>query len=161
MCFETTCNEMTNDPRTTCTAAFWVPDLQQTPISGFASEGMFSLKRRWWPPVFFTYLTSLTHHFSMVNFSEKNFHTNVLKLTLVSRQPIFLASFMCSFYIYDRILSSPHHQASSFWSYVSITKRTQTCHKRSCTLYPYRRVFKLKKSTRRKVQSGRSFMLSW
>ena len=28
--------------------------------------GMFSPKRRRWPPIFFTFLTSLTHHLSMV-----------------------------------------------------------------------------------------------
>ena len=41
--------------------------------------GMFSPKQSRWPPNFFTFLTSLTHHLSMVKFSEKksmleNFH---------------------------------------------------------------------------------------
>ena len=34
--------------------------------------GMFSPKRSRWPPIFFTFLTSLIHHLSMVKFSEKN-----------------------------------------------------------------------------------------
>ena len=45
---------------------------------------MFSPKRSRWPPIFFTFLTSLTHHLSMIKFSEKksmleNFRANVLK----------------------------------------------------------------------------------
>ena len=35
-------------------------------------QGMFFPKRSRWPPIFFTFLTSLTHHLSMVKFSEKN-----------------------------------------------------------------------------------------
>ena len=47
---------------------------------------MLSPKRSWWPPIFFTFLTSLTHHLSMVKFSLKksmleNFRVNVLNIS--------------------------------------------------------------------------------
>ena len=34
--------------------------------------GMFSPKRSRWPPICFTFLASLTHHLSMVKFSDNN-----------------------------------------------------------------------------------------
>ena len=51
-------------------------------------------KRSRWPPIFFTFLTSLTHHLSMVKFSEKksmleNFARTSLRLVGLSLGLVF------------------------------------------------------------------------
>ena len=60
--------------------------------------GMFSPKRSRWPPVFFTFLTSLIHHLSRVEFFRKksmlkNFRGNVLKYRALLGSPLGSRSF--------------------------------------------------------------------